>query len=129
MKNMILLGMILLLAPLAAWAVDGKVHIVTNADNAAQCIAPIEVTKIDGREATVQGMGFWIEPGKHSLSGRAIIDTSACKTVGPSTGQHHPAPLEADFELGKVYYVGLDHSSSSPGEWHYVIWKVKDAGK
>jgi hypothetical protein len=33
--------------------------------------------------------------------------------------------LEADFEAGKTYYVGLDHSSKNKEEWRLVIWKTE----
>ena len=33
--------------------------------------------------------------------------------------------LEADFEAGKTYYIGLDHSSKNFNDWRLVIWKVE----
>jgi hypothetical protein len=106
---------------------DGKVQVITHFSQAAQCISPVAIKKIDGREATVQRMGFWIEPGKHTLSGSALIDTSFCKTIGGNSQRYRPEPLEVDFELGKVYYIGYDHSSSDRNEWKFVVWKVEDA--
>lgn len=114
--------------PLAALAQEaGKVRVITSHSQAAKCIAPVRVKKIDGREATVQRMGFNIEPGRHTISGSAIIDTSACPTIGRVNNPPRAAPLEADFELGKVYYLGYDHSSTDRNDWKIVIWKVEDA--
>ena len=114
--------------PFAAQAQEeGKVRVITSFNQAAQCISPIRVTKIDGREATVQRMGFNIEPGRHTISGSAIIDTSMCSTVGRINNPPRAQPLEAEFELGKVYYLGYDHSSSDRNDWKIVIWKVEEA--
>lgn len=101
-------------------------RVVTSFNNAAQCISPVQIRKIDGKEATVQRMGFNLEPGQHTLSGSAVIDTSSCLTIGSTTRHATAAPLEAEFELGKVYYVGYDHSSADRDDWKIVIWKVED---
>jgi len=120
---------VLLLAavPFLAMAGEsGKAQIITGFNNAAQCIAPIAVTKLDGREATVQPMGFMLEPGTHSLKGRAVVDNSSCKTFGRNSQRYTIEPLEADFEAGKIYYIGYDHSASDRKNWKLVIWKVED---
>ena len=106
---------------------DGKVQVITHFSNAAKCISPVAIKKIDGREATVQRMGFWIEPGVHTMTGSALIDASSCPTVGRTTNPPRAEPLEAHFDLGKVYYVGYDHSSRNKDEWKIVVWKVEDA--
>jgi hypothetical protein len=106
---------------------EGKAKIVTSHNKASQCISPVHIRKIDGREVAVQRMGFDLDPGKHTMAGSAIIDTSFCPVVGKSTSYGDSAPpLEAEFEAGKTYYVGLDHSASNRNDWKYVIWKVKD---
>lgn len=105
---------------------NGKVQIVTSMSNGAQCISPVHIRKIDGREASVNRGGFELAPGKHTMSGSTLIDTSICKTVGSRSRNHNAAPLEADFEAGKTYWVGFDHSSKDSSEWKYVIWKIKD---
>ena len=115
-----------LILPAMAWAGDeGKAKIITGHNRAAQCISPIQVRKIDGREAAVQPMGFSLDPGKHTMTGSAKIDTSMCKTVGRGTGRNKIEPLEADFEAGKTYWVGYDHSSKDRNDWKLVIWKVE----
>jgi hypothetical protein len=115
-----------LISSAQAWADKAeKAKVITGHNRAAQCISPIQVRKIDGREAAVQSMGFSLEPGTHTLTGSAKIDTSMCKTVGRGTGRNKIEPLEADFEAGKTYWVGYDHSASDRKEWKLVIWKVE----
>ena len=72
-------------------------------------------------------MGFWIEPGVHTMTGSALIDASSCPTVGGNTNPPRAQPLEANFDLGKVYDVGYDHSAREKDEWKIVVWKVEDA--
>ena len=105
---------------------EGKAKIITSFNQASQCISPVHIRKIDGREVAVQRMGFDLDPGKHTMAGSAIIDTSFCTVVGRANYSDSAPPLEADFEAGKTYYVGLDHSASNRKDWEYVIWKVKD---
>ncbi len=127
MKTLTFVLFCLFLLPLQANAKKtDKAMIVTSVDKAAQCISSVHVLKIDGREARVQRMGFDLEPGKHTLSGKAFINTSFCPTVGRVSNQNHTPPLEAEFEAGKTYWVGLDHSSPDRRDWKYVTWKVKD---
>ena len=105
---------------------EGKAKIITSFNQASQCISPVHIRKIDGREVAVQRMGFDLDPGKHTMAGSAIIDTSFCPVVGRANYSDSAPSLEADFEAGKTYYVGLDHSASNRKDWKYVIWKVKD---
>jgi hypothetical protein len=119
---------IILATPLFANAgQEGKVQIITSFSKPSQCISPMHIRKIDGREVAVQRMGFWIEPGVHTMTGSALIDASSCPTVGRTTNPPRAEPLEAHFDLGKVYYVGYDHSSRNKDEWKIVVWKVEDA--
>jgi len=105
---------------------EGKAKIVTSHNNAAQCISPVRILKIDGREVAVQRMGFDLDPGKHTMAGSALINTAFCPVVGTGTYRDSAPPLEAEFEAGKTYYVGFDHSARNRKDWKYVIWKVKD---
>jgi len=115
------------LLPFIAQAEEaGTAKIITSMSKGAQCISPVHILRIDGREANVQRMGFDLEPGTHTMSGRALIDTSFCKTIGKSTGSEDTAPLEAEFEAGKTYWVGYDHKGENRNDWKYVIWKVED---
>jgi len=128
MKSVLVAGLALLLSPPAAWAGDAaKVQVITSFSNATQCISPVRIRKIDGKEAAVNRMGFSLEPGSHTLSGSALIDASICPTLGATTRTPPARPLEADFVAGKVYYVGYDHSSRDRNEWKIVVWKIEDA--
>ena len=116
----------LFLLPFQANAeVEGNAKIITSHNKASQCISPVHILNIDGCEVAVQRMGFDLDPGKHTMSGRSLIDTSFCQTVGRKTNQFPTPPLEAEFVAGKTYYLGLDHSASNRKDWKYVIWKVK----
>ncbi len=115
-----------LLLPGMALAGDAKsVQIVTSSEKPAECISAVHINKIDGREVKVQKLGFELEPGTHSLSGRAVVNTSFCKAMGLGTQRHKVQPVEANFEAGKTYYIGYDHSSPHRKDWKMVVWKVE----
>lgn len=127
MKSLKIIALFLSILPFSAMAEsNAKAQIISGFNNAAQCIAPVRMTKIDGREATVQPMGFDLEPGVHSMKGSVVVDTSSCKTFGRNSQRYKVEPLEADFEAGKVYYVGYDHNAPDRKDWKLVIWKVED---
>lgn len=120
--------LLFLLVPFFTYAgSEGKAQIISGFNNQAQCIAPVKVKKIDGREATVQPMGFELEPGVHSMNGSVVIDASFCQSVGTRNSRIKVEPLEAEFEAGKTYYLGFDHNSPDRKEWKLVIWKVEDS--
>ena len=126
MKSLKFAAMLLMLTPVLTIAGEGdKARIVTGAKKAAQCISSVQVNNIDGRDVRVERLGFDIDAGKHSMTGRAIIDTSFCKTVGKGTERNRIEPIEADFEAGKIYYLGYDHSAPNRADWKLVIWKVE----
>lgn len=104
----------------------GKARIITNYNNLAQCISPVHILKIDGKDIFVQPQGFTIDAGKHTMSGKSLINTSYCPTIGQGTNRYIPDPLEAEFEAGKTYWVGINHRSSNRDDWKYVIWNVVD---
>ena len=127
MKILKILFLSLLLMPVLATAKkDNVAKVITSASNAAQCISPVHILQIDGKETKVQRMGFYLEPGKHSLSGSALINISYCPTIGRGTNNNTTPALEAEFEAGKTYYVGINHKSPNRAEWEYIIWKVRD---
>ncbi len=99
-------------------------RVVTQADSPVDCVSRVAVRKIDGREKFVSPRGFDLSPGTHTLSGTVAIDARNCD-VELATGDWIAAPLEAEFEAGKTYYIGFDHSSGNRSEWQYVIWKVE----
>ena len=102
-----------------------KAKIITGNEKPTECISSVHVNAIDGKQVYVQPLGFDLDAGKHSLTARAVVNTSFCKAVGPATGKDKTQPLEAEFEAGKTYYLGYDHSSSNRKEWKLVIWKVE----
>ena len=120
-----------ILVVLAAWPVSGLLaddemaNIVTHHGRPADCLAPIAINKVDGEQTLVPAMGFAIEPGVHTVNGRAALDTTFC-SVGRGGNRGWYAPdLEVNFEAGKTYYIGYDHSSKNRDEWTLVVWKVE----
>ncbi len=99
--------------------------IVTSYDRPAQCISPIAVHRIDGEEVQVPTLGFEIEPGIHSLNGRATLNLDYCKTLRGNEQINIP-DLETVFEAGKTYYVGFDHSAPRREDWRLVVWKTEN---
>lgn len=99
-------------------------RIVTQNSDPANCISRVAVRTINGENKFVSPQGFNLKPGKYTLSGTVALDTRYCK-VAPGNSYHSVPPLEAEFEAGKTYYIGFDHSSSNREDWAYVIWKVE----
>jgi len=102
-----------------------QARIITGNEKAAECISSVHVNTIDGNQVYVQPLGFDLAPGKHTLSARTKVNTSFCSAVGPGTNRDPVEPLEAEFEAGKTYYLGFDHSSPNRRDWKLVIWKVE----
>jgi len=126
MKMIKLATFALLLLPFMVAAENApKANITTGTEKAAECISSVHVNNIDGREVKVQALGFDVDPGTHTMTGRALINTSFCKAMGKGSQRHKVEPLEADFEAGKTYFVGYDHSSSNRNDWKLVVWKVE----
>ena len=125
MYKMMILVLVFVFFPLQAVADKaGQAQIITQNERPAQCISRVVITDIDGRLTNMARQGFKLDAGTHSMNGRAIINTSQCPAIrGRST--YTIPDLEADFEAGKTYYVGLDHSSKNKEEWRLVIWKVE----
>jgi hypothetical protein len=129
MKKLVIPTLTLLLSPLVtAAAAEEKVRIVTGYEQPTKCISRVEINSIDNQEVRVPPLEFRVEPGAHSITGRAVINTRFCRTIGNRSGKQKVEPLEADFEAGKVYYVGYDHSSADRKDWGLVIWKVEEEG-
>ncbi len=111
------------LSALLAWD-QSRARIITQTANPAECLSRVAIRKIDGEEKFVHPQGFTIEPGRHTMSGTVALDTSYCKVARGNEWTQIP-PLEADFEAGKTYYVGFDHSSTNRNDWRLVVWKVE----
>jgi len=106
-------------------AESDMVKIVTHNGRPADCLAPVAVTKIDGQPKIVPAQGFTIEPGVHTLNGRAKIDTTYCKAIRGGNIPGFVPDLEVDFEAGMTYYIGYDHDSLNRDDWQLVVWKIE----
>jgi hypothetical protein len=117
-----------MLLPLNALAQDdaapAMARIITQNEKPPQCLSRVHIQRIDGELVNVHPSGFEIEAGKHTMNGRAMVNTTFCRRISGRTSEGIP-DLEAEFEAGKTYYVGLDHSSKSSNDWRLVIWKVE----
>jgi hypothetical protein len=119
-------ALLLVMTPVFALAGEaGKVRIVTGMEKPASCISAVHVNNIDGREVKVPEPGFDVDPGPHTMTGRAIINTTNCRTTGIGSQRHTVQPLAENFEAGKTYYLGYDHSAPNRNDWKLVIWKVE----
>jgi len=117
--------MMLMVLPFQAMANKAdQAYIITQEQRPSQCISRVAITDIDGRLRMVPKQGFLLDVGTHSLKGRALVSTAGCPVVN-SKKAHIVPPLEADFEAGKTYFVGMDHSSTNQADWRIVIWKVE----
>jgi len=143
MKDLFLLLVILVVAQTAVGLADNEVvtdlddsateieladndmaEVVTGGGRSEDCLAAVAVNTIDGEQTTVPASGFLIEPGVHTLNGRATLDTTHCPIDREYKGG--PAPdLEVNFETGRVYYIAYDHKPENPLEWRLFFWKME----
>lgn len=106
-------------------AQDNLAKVVTLGAPAVDCVADVEINKIDGKKEIVPARGFNIEPGEHSLNGRALIDTTWCK-LGKDDRIFGPvADLKINVQAGRTYYIGFDHKPDNRQGWKLVVWKVE----
>lgn len=129
LKNRIYVLLTLALLPLA-WsaAEEENAQIVTHKSNPVHCLAAIEITQVDGKQRQLPPSGFEIEPGEHTMHGRATVDLKNCPPAeSRSRKPVHSKPLDWFFEPGKTYYVALDYSNPNRENWRTVVWKVLDA--
>ena len=128
MKKIALMILALVLLPSAVLAANpSKARIVTIKSNSSICLASVAIKQIDGRLRQLPALGFEIEPGWHTMHGLATVNFRDCPVVEERIRkQVHIPPMEWLFEPGKVYYVGLDHSSVERRNWRLVVWKVED---
>jgi hypothetical protein len=103
------------------------VRVVTNARLPDECLAPAEITRIDGIRQSVPTRGFMIEPGLHRLNGRAVLDTTRCWPMDKNQRIPPAADLEVNFEAGNVYYLAYDRNHPDVNRWQLVVWKVEQA--
>ena len=119
----------MVLAPSVALAADpSKAQIITGNERITQCISSMHIRQVDGRERQLPANTFELRPGMHTLQGRAKINLTYCQAPRETDRSTVP-PLNAMFEAGKTYYVGLDHSSPDRKNWRIVVWKVDDMSR
>lgn len=128
MKKLASLILAVAILPAMALAADPtKARVVTFKSKITECLASVAIKQVDGRLRQLPPMGFEIEPGWHTMHGLATVNLKHCP-VNKDTSRRsvNVPPLEWLFEAGKVYYVGLDHSSPERRNWQLVVWKVED---
>jgi len=102
-------------------------RVVTDRGRPAECLAPLAVTRIDGEARAVSAKGFLIEPGVHTINGRATLDLSYCPLSDPRLMIGDTADLEVDFEAGSTYYIGYYYPPDRLDEWKLVVWNIEAA--
>ena len=101
------------------------VRVVTGPGRPVDCLAPVSVTRIDGQLKTVPAQGFLIEPGVHTINGRATLDFEQCGITDNQLQIGTTPDLEVNFEAGNTYYVAYDHKSQNTDDWNLVVWMVE----
>lgn len=99
--------------------------VLTSQGRPADCLAPVAVNKIDGETRTVSALGFLIEPGVHTLNGKATLDLTYCPLGDSNLSISSAADLEVDFEPGSTYYIGYFHPPANIEEWKLVVWQIE----
>jgi hypothetical protein len=108
-------------------ATNRMAKVVTFMGRPADCLAPLAVNTIDGKKRTVPARGFLIEPGVHTVNGRATLDLANCPLSDSNLYISSAADLEVDFQPGTTYYLGYQHQSANPEEWQLVVWHIEEA--
>lgn len=130
-EKLLVTGLMLTAVPLVAApvsedpAASERVKVVTQAGRPADCLAALAVNKIDGESTVVPAQGFLIEPGIHTINGRATLDSRNCQPIAGDRQIFSAADLEVNFEVGRTYYIAYDHKSRNTEEWGLVVWKVE----
>jgi len=101
------------------------VRVVTGPGRPADCLAPVAVTRVDGQLKTVPAQGFLIEPGIHTINGRATLDFEQCGVTDNQLQIGTTLDLEVNFEAGNTYYIAYDHKSQNTDDWNLVVWMVE----
>jgi len=104
---------------------SGMAKVVTNITRPADCLAAIVVNRIDGEKRAVSAKSFLIEPGIHTINGKARLDTTYCPITDPRLRVSGAPDLEVNFELGSTYFIGYYHKSDNTDEWQLVVWNIE----
>ena len=105
----------------------GMAAVITSEGRPADCIAPVAVTRIDGEPRTVSAKGFLIEPGVHTINGRAALDLTNCPLSDTRLTIGAVADLEINFLPGSTYYIGYHHQSTNSLDWKLVVWHMEQS--
>jgi len=114
-----------LVPPPTELQLSGMAKVVTHIARPADCLAAIEVNRIDGENSAVSAKEFVIEPGIHTINGKAILDTTHCPITDPGLQVSSAPDLEINFEIGSTYYLGYFHKSQNTEEWQLVVWNIE----
>ena len=128
-KKLIACVLLQLALPVAAEiSVTDMAKVITGSSLPSECLAPVEITSVDGVKQHVPPKGYMIEAGVHSLNGRVFLDTTKCRRSDRDLEIGKTADLVVEFEAGKTYYIAYDRSSLNPEEWKLLVWKIEQAG-
>jgi len=117
-----------LVLPLSsAPAAKKMARVLTSYGRPAECLAPVSVNRIDGETRVVSAKGFLIEPGIHTINGKAILDLTNCPLIDSNPIIGRAADLEVDFERGGTYHVGYYHAPANTKEWKLVVWHSEES--
>jgi hypothetical protein len=105
--------------------VNEMARVLTSMGRPAECLAAIVVNKIDGEERVVSALGFLIEPGVHTINGKAILDMTNCPLIDSNPVINTAEDLEVDFEPGATYHIGYFHAPANTQEWKLVVWHIE----
>jgi len=115
-----------LVVPLSSAPTANKMaRVLTSRGRPADCLAPVSVNRIDGEARVVSAKGFLIEPGIHTINGKAILDITHCPLIDSNLAIGRSADLEVDFKRGGTYYVGYYHAPANTDEWKLVVWHIE----
>lgn len=128
MKKLMVALAVVCWLPTAAFGLDPELaRVVTYKHNVAECLAPVSIKTIDGKNRQLPNFGFDIEPGWHTMHGVTQVNLKHCPVNEERIRKKvNVPPLEWLFEAGKIYYVGFDHSSPMRENWRLIVWKVED---
>jgi len=99
--------------------------IVTGISRSSDCLASVAINRVDGEGKVVPAGGFLIEPGTHTLNGRAKLDTTYCGPGREGNLAGFAPDLEVNFQASKTYYIGYDYKSENSDEWKLLVWKTE----
>ncbi|MDX2418064.1 MAG: hypothetical protein QNK19_11450 [Xanthomonadales bacterium] len=106
-------------------SVNGMARVITSKGRPADCLAPLAVNRIDGEKRLVPAQGFLIEPGVHTLNGKAMLDLTNCPLTDSNLHISSAPDLEVKFERNGTYYIGYSHEAANTGEWKLVVWQIE----